>query len=112
VAPPEPPKLDRLSGAKAAPLALGFRPNSAVLTPDDVAALKGLAHQRGPHKVEAIGFGDAGDATPQVQAEGLDLALARARAIAAALTLAGVPADAIRMNAEASGRGGAARLID
>jgi outer membrane protein OmpA-like peptidoglycan-associated protein len=62
--------------------------------------------------VEVVGFGDATDSTPQVQAEGVDLALARARAMAAALNAAGVPPSAIRMSAQADGRGGAARLID
>ena len=112
VAPPEPPKPDKLGGTRAQPVALGFLPNSAVLTPDDVAALKALAAKRGEHKVEAVGFGDADDATPQVQAEGIDLALARARAITAALNVDGVPPQAVQMSAEASGRGGAARLID
>ncbi len=112
VAPPEPAKREKLTAAGGAPVAVGFPPNSAVLSTDDVAALKTLAARRGRHGVEVIGFGDATDATPQVQAEGVDLALARARAMVAALTTEGVPAAAIRMSAQAGGRGGAARLID
>lgn len=111
VAPPE-AKADKLTGSRGQPVALGFLPNSAVLTPADMGALKALAAKRGAHKVEAVGFGDADDATPQVQAEGIDLALARARAITAALNTDGVPPQAVRMSAKASGRGGAARLID
>jgi outer membrane protein OmpA-like peptidoglycan-associated protein len=110
-APAAPPRVELLGPAAATPLAIGFPPNSAVLAPPDEAALKNLASMRGAHSVEVVGFGDATDATPQVQAEAVDLALARARAIVAALNAAGVPPTAIRMSAQATGRGGAAKLI-
>ena len=112
VAPPSPPKLTPLAGGATTPLAVGFPANSAVLSPPDETALKDLATRRGSHHVEVVGFGDVTDATPHVQAEGVDLALARARAIVAALNAAGVPQTAIRMSAQADGRGGAARLVD
>ena len=112
VAPPEPPKPEVLGEAASVPLSVGFRANSAVLFPPDEAALKALAKRRGKHRIEVVGFGDTSDATPQVQGEGIALALARARAMAAALTAEDVPVDAIRMSAQAAGRGGAARLIE
>ena len=112
VAPPSPPKLEPVSATAATPLAIGFPANSAVLSPPDETALRSLANRRGSHQVEVVGFGDVTDATPQVQAEGVDLALARARAIVASLNAAGVPQTAIRMSAQADGRGGAARLVD
>lgn len=112
VAPPAPPKPPPPIGAAGTPLPIGFAANSAVLSLPDEQALKSLANRRGSHQVEVVGFGDVTDATPQVQAEGVDLALARARAIVAALNATGVPASAIRMSAQADGRGGLARLVD
>lgn len=111
-APARPPQAESLGAAAAGPLGIGFSANSAVVAPPDETALKNLASRRGNHPIEVVGFGDATDATPQVQAEAVDLALARARAIAAALNANGVPPAAIRMSARASGRGGAARLIE
>jgi len=112
VAPPAPARPGPLSASAAAPVAVGFRPGSAVLSPGGEAALESLAGRQGDHPVEVIGFGDATDPTPEVQAQGVALGLARARAIVAALTAVGVPIGKIRMNAQAGGRGGAARLLN
>jgi outer membrane protein OmpA-like peptidoglycan-associated protein len=113
VAPPPPAHaLAKLSESAAEPVAVGFKPGSAVLPPGSEASLKQLANRRAGHPIEVLGFGDANDATPEVQAEAVDLALARARAIGAALTANGVPATAIRLEAKANGHGGAARLVD
>ena len=105
-------RAEPLGTAASVPLALGFLPNSALLAPPEEAALKNLASRRGTHPVEVVGFGDATDATPQIQAEAIDLALARARAIVGSLNADGVPVTAIRMSAQANGRGGAARLLE
>src|SRR5205085_787128 len=75
VAPPSPPKLAPLATGATTPLAIGFPANSAVLSPPDEVALKSLANRRGGHHVEVVGFGDVTDATPQVQAEGIDLGM-------------------------------------
>lgn len=112
VAPLSPPQLAPLAAAATTPLPIGFPANSAVLPSPAETALRDLARRRGGHNVEVVGFGDVTDATPQVQAAGVDLALARARAIVAALNADGVPPSAIRMSAQAEGRGGAARLVD
>jgi hypothetical protein len=55
--------------------------------------------------IAAIGF------APVRTAAGLHLALRRATAIANTLTVLGVPASAIRIEALAMGRGGAAQLL-
>ena len=47
-----------------------------------------------------------------LQTAALQFGLERAQAIAAALNVAGVPPTAIRLHAEAAGRGGWARLVD
>jgi outer membrane protein OmpA-like peptidoglycan-associated protein len=55
----------------------------------------------------AAGFGDGG----ATDAAALSLALARARAIADALTAAGVPPSAIILDAAAAGSGGFVQLV-
>lgn len=87
------------------PLRIAFRPGNAVLTPADMRVLRALAARRGDNAIAAIGF------APDADAAGLRLALLRATAIANALTAAGVPADHVRLEALASGRGGAAQVI-
>ncbi|MBV9735438.1 MAG: hypothetical protein JO209_05970 [Acidisphaera sp.] len=113
VAPPAPPPAATpLSGAAAAPVAVAFPPGSAVLPAGQDGPLRQLAARRLGHPIEVVGYGEATDAEPQLQSAGVALALSRARAIAAVLTGAGVPAAAIRMDAQAAGRGAAARLLD
>ena len=110
--PPGPPKKPALTAAQAKPLAIGFPPGSPVLPPESLDAIKALAASRGDHAIAVIGYGDAANATPQTQTEAVTLALARARAVIAALTAAGVPADVIAMDAEANGHGALARLVE
>lgn len=87
------------------PLRIGFVPGAAVLSHADTEALEALASRRAGHKIAAIGF------APRSDAAGLRLALLRAAAIANVLTAAGVPADAVRLEALVGGRGGAAQVI-
>jgi outer membrane protein OmpA-like peptidoglycan-associated protein len=89
---------------------VAFRPASAVLDSEAQQALRTLAAHRGDKTVQVIGYGDALTGDPAAQAAALPLALARARAIAAALAASGVPTSAIRLDAEAEGHGGAARI--
>jgi outer membrane protein OmpA-like peptidoglycan-associated protein len=79
---------------------------------ESLGALKFLARQRGAQPVAVTGYGDAATSSPAAQSAALPLAIARARAIASNLLAAGVPASAIRINAEAQGAGGAARLVN
>ncbi|MBV9783609.1 MAG: hypothetical protein JO264_07285 [Acidisphaera sp.] len=113
VAPPVPPASPApLAGAAAAPVPVAFPAGSAVLPPGADAPLRQLAARRGSHAVDVIGYGEATTTEPQVQSAAIDLGLARARAIVAVLTAAGVPVASVHMAAEAAGRGGAARLVE
>lgn len=109
VAPPAAP-------APPAPVAIAvtvlvpFQPGSAEITPEVQEALRALALRRGAAALEAIGYGDAAAGDPAAQSAALPVALARARAIAAVLMAAGVPASLVHVEAEAEGRGGAARI--
>lgn len=87
------------------PVRVSFRPGAALLSPAELDALHALARRRGNHRIAAIGF------APNRNAAGLELALLRATAIANALTAAGVPGSAIRIEALATGRGGVAQVI-
>jgi hypothetical protein len=90
------------------PVALAFAPGSAILGSSQIAAVQALARSRGNGTVLAGGFGEQG-AGPKPGA--LTLAIERARAIADALTAAGVPADKVRLSAGAAGSGGFAQLV-
>jgi outer membrane protein OmpA-like peptidoglycan-associated protein len=93
-----------------APVAVAFPPGSAVLPTSAFAALKALALRRADAPIAVTGYGDATSSDAAAQSAALPLALARARAIAANLLAAGVPANAIRINATATGSGGSAQL--
>lgn len=107
--PPPPPPPAPTPGA---PVLVAFPPGSATLPVESLGALKFLARQRGAQPVAVTGYGDAATSSPAAQSAALPLAIARARAIASNLLAAGVPASAIRINAEAQGAGGAARLVN
>jgi outer membrane protein OmpA-like peptidoglycan-associated protein len=112
------PGLDPASAAGAAtrrasePVPVGFLAGSTAMTPAGADLLRVLAATRGAALVSLTGYGEAASKSPDVQAAALSLGLARAQAMAAALTSSGVPAAAVRLEAEASGRGGAARLLN
>jgi len=124
-APPSPPKLPGAPPAKVAAATPPVRPatqrpgeveiefvaGSSALPPGANDLLKELAAKRGAAAIALTGHGDATSEDPAVQSEALSLALARAQAAAKALVADGVPESAIRLGAEASGRGANARLI-
>ena len=89
-----------------------FATGSAAVPRPSLAALRQLAARRAGANIAIIGFGEAASSDAAAQTAALDLALARAQAVAGALTTAGVPASAIRVQAEAAGRGAAARLVE
>jgi outer membrane protein OmpA-like peptidoglycan-associated protein len=97
---------------RVAPVSIAFAAGSAALPRDAVRGLRLLAAHRGKGTIAVTGFGDASSDAPEAQSAALALGLARAQAIATALRQIGVPADAIRLDAEALGRGGAARLVE
>jgi outer membrane protein OmpA-like peptidoglycan-associated protein len=92
-------------------LRLGFAPGSAVLPSDAADTLKQLAARRGQGVIAVTGYGDAASSDPGAQTAALSLALSRAQAVANALAGDGVPVSAVRVGAEAAGRGASARLI-
>ncbi|HTW26904.1 MAG TPA: hypothetical protein VME92_07240 [Acetobacteraceae bacterium] len=107
--PPAAPPLPPLS-PNAVPV--NFATDSSILPRDARGLLSALAARRGGHVVNVIGRGEAVSADPALQAAGLQLGVLRAQAIASWLADAGVPQAAMRLGAEAAGRGGYARLVD
>jgi outer membrane protein OmpA-like peptidoglycan-associated protein len=132
-APPPPPNLSSSApaapsstvpaapGAPAAPapatagpagtVSVTFVSGSADLPTTAASTLKTLAAQRGNGIIAVTGYGDADSNNPDAQSAALKLGLSRAQAMAAALASAGVPRSAVQVDAEAIGRGGAARLV-
>jgi len=100
------------AGSSPAPVSIAFGPGSSALPRTATPALRQLAAKRGTAAISVTGFGDATSREPAAQSAALSLGLARAQAIANALIGAGVPANIIRVDAEASGRGGSARLVE
>jgi outer membrane protein OmpA-like peptidoglycan-associated protein len=110
--PPPPPGSPTLPANPSTTVDVPFEPASAILPAEAASALKDLAHRRGQHAIVVVGRGDATSANPELQSQALSLALHRAQAIAQALAADGVPDAAIRIDSEASGRGGAARIVE
>jgi outer membrane protein OmpA-like peptidoglycan-associated protein len=73
--------------------------------------VKTFAGKRGNGVIVVTGFGDAAASDPAAQSAAVVLGLTRAQAVADVLKQAGVPGNAIRVSAEASGRGASLRLI-
>jgi outer membrane protein OmpA-like peptidoglycan-associated protein len=109
VAPP-PPRPAVRTGNNA--VLVGFPTGSTALPIEAQNALRGLAKRRGSAGVVVTGFGEAAFDDPAAQQAALPLALSRARAIAAVLAASGVPATSMRVDAQAEGQGGAARLVN
>jgi outer membrane protein OmpA-like peptidoglycan-associated protein len=125
-APPSPPSVPGVPETAPSPLAtpalppakiagntvtVPFESGSALLPPSADGPLKQLAAKRGKSIIAVVGYGDAANSSPDTQSTALTLGLARAQAMAAALTASGVPADAVEIAAQATGRGGSARLL-
>lgn len=88
-----------------------FVPGSAALPPGAADVLKGVVAKRGSAVVDVTGYGDAELSDPDAQTAALSLGLSRAQAVANVLTADGVPATAVRVGAEAGGRGASVRLV-
>ncbi len=87
-----------------------FADGSAVLGASQTQALKDFLSHRRKQGIEVVGLGGAASDTPDGQAAAIELALRRARAVAVALQAQRVPANAIRLSADAFGRGAVLRL--
>jgi outer membrane protein OmpA-like peptidoglycan-associated protein len=131
--PPPPPSLSNnvpaapppagaagAAGAASAPpptadatntVSVTFVGDSSELPATAANTLKQLAARRGNGIIAVTGYGDAASSDPAAQSAALTLGLSRAQAMAAALASAGVPRSAVQVDAEAIGRGGAARLV-
>ncbi|HYZ20773.1 MAG TPA: OmpA family protein, partial [Rhodopila sp.] len=107
-APARPPPMPA-AGGKSADIV--FLPDSAALSQAAADEVKAFAAQRGNAVVGVTGYGDANGSDPAAQSAALNLGLSRAQAIVDTLKGAGVPANAIRVGAEASGRGASLRLL-
>jgi outer membrane protein OmpA-like peptidoglycan-associated protein len=81
-------------------------------SPKPVTALKAFAAKRGAASIAVTGFGEASSDDLEAQRAALTLGMARARAVAAVLTGAGVPDQSLRLEAQAIGRGASARLVN
>jgi outer membrane protein OmpA-like peptidoglycan-associated protein len=97
---------------QAEPVAVAFPRGSASLPSAGSASLRQLAAKRGGASIAVTGYGESASSDPDAQSAALTLGLNRAQAMAAVLTAAGVPASSVRLDAEASGRGGTARLLN
>lgn len=82
--------------------------NLSIPATDEV---KAFATKRGGGTISVVGYGDSTSSDPDAQSAALNLGLSRAQSIVDALKAAGVPGNAIRVSAEASGRGASLQLI-
>lgn len=109
---PVQPATSLADAAKAPQIRVGFAPGSDMLTGDALATLKVFARSRGSRTIQVTGFGDVDSADAKLQTAGLQLALNRARAVAAYLSNVGVPPASLRVSAEAQGSGAIALLAN
>jgi outer membrane protein OmpA-like peptidoglycan-associated protein len=108
---PPPPVPDRLPQASRG-AAILFPTGQAILAPSQMPTLKDVANHRKNHLVEIDGYGEASADTPEAQEAAIALGLKRAQIVAEALTSQQhVPETAIRLNANAFGRGADIRII-
>ncbi len=111
IAPPPAPPAPAARLPRA-PVAVAFAAGSATMPAGAAAELQSLARARGPSDLMVAGFGEAEGVSAEQQTAALGLAFARAQAIASVFRQAGVPAAAVRVTAEALGRGGVAKLAE
>jgi outer membrane protein OmpA-like peptidoglycan-associated protein len=88
-----------------------FVEKAANLSPPAADEVKAFAATRGTGTISVIGYGDSTSSDPDAQSAALNLGLSRAQSIVEALKADGVPGTAIRVSAEASGRGAALQLL-
>jgi outer membrane protein OmpA-like peptidoglycan-associated protein len=96
------------AGSSAAIVFLAGASNLSAPATDEV---KAFAAKRGNGTIAVTGYGDSASSDPAAQSSALNLGLSRAQSIVDALKAAGVPGTAIRVSAEASGRGASLRLL-
>ena len=88
-----------------------FLERTSNLSPPAADEVKAFAGKRGNGTISVTGYGDSTSSDPDAQSAALNLGLSRAQSIVNALKAAGVPGTAIRVSAEASGRGASLNLL-
>ncbi len=96
------------TGVSATIVFLNGASNLSAPAADEV---KAFAAKRGNGTIVITGYGDSTSSDPDIQSAAVNLGLSRAQSIVDALKAAGVPGNAIRVSAEASGRGASLRLL-
>ncbi|WP_428377195.1 hypothetical protein [Lichenicoccus sp.] len=90
---------------------IAFVGNTDVVQSGETGLVHAIAVRRGAGTVMVHGYGDAASSEPDAQADALSLATLRGRAVADMLRAQGVPARAIRLQADAFGRGASLTLV-
>jgi outer membrane protein OmpA-like peptidoglycan-associated protein len=88
-----------------------FLERASNLTQPATDEVKAFATKRGNGTISVVGYGDATSSDPDAQSAALTLGLSRAQSSVDALKAAGVPGNAIRVSAEASGRGASMQVL-
>ncbi len=88
-----------------------FPEGSTTLSAPASEEVKAFASKRSGGTIVVTGYGEAVSSDPAAQSAAVTLGLSRAQAIVEALKQDGVPGNAIRVSAEASGRGAALLLL-
>ena len=91
--------------------AIVFLDRASNLTAPAADEVKAFAAKRGNGTIVVTGYGDSTSSDPDAQSAAVNLGLSRAQSIVDALKAAGVPGTAIRVSAEASGRGASLHLL-
>jgi hypothetical protein len=113
--PAEPLPTPRLLPASLSPAPQGttvfFNEGSDALPANQTQALRDFLSHRRKQTIEIIGLGQATSDSPDGQLAAIELALRHARSVEAALAAMHVPQSAMRVGANAFGRGVVLRLI-
>lgn len=109
---PPPAAAGQAAFRPGVPVRVAFAAGSGVLPEGAAASLRLLAGTRAGRDIQVVGHGESEASDAATQAGALRLAFARARGMATVLAQAGVPAGAVRLTAEAIGRGGVARVAE
>jgi len=112
-APPPAPVVPTPMPAPAAGTAatIVFLEKASNLSQPATDEVKAFAARRGNGTIVVTGYGDSTSSDPDAQSAALNLGLSRAQSIVDALKADGVPGTAIRVSAEASGRGASLNLL-
>ncbi len=90
---------------------IAFVGDTDVVQSGETGLVHAIAVRRGAGAILVHGYGDAASSEPDAQADALSLATLRGRAVADMLRAQGVPARAIRLQADAFGRGASLTLV-